>query len=255
MDENNNVVYEPVPVAPQKDFDPSGLNPWQRMNGLCSDSLFLAVCVLYSVNVGCAIFGWLSFSLPVIEILFTIFLWMAYAAAKKNRIFPKDVRRISGTVLALKIVRIVEAAFVVIVGFLLKGLMGFFASESFAKLFMKKKPEIQEYLRIAEPVFSLMGTVFLITMIVCAVIALVLAILGIGSIHKFVKTAYRSAETGTLEIKGRKGACGWLIAFGILYGISALSILFYVTGAVQYGTLCAAYIILSKLINKYYGDV
>lgn len=252
--EENNVIYEPVPTAPQQDFDPSGLNPWQRIRGFCSDGKYLAVCILFSVSVACNIFGWLSFGLPVINILFTIFLWMAYAAAKSNKLQAKEIRRLSGTVMALKIVRIVEAALIVLLGFLLTGLFNFFASDSFANMILKKKSEIQEYLRIAQPLMQIMGTTILITLIITAIITFVLAFLGIGAIHKFVKSAYTSAETGVLEIKSRKTASGWLIAFAVFEGLGALGILFYVTGAVQYGVLCAAFILLSQLIKKYYGD-
>ncbi len=253
--EENNVVYEqPIPEGPQQSFDPSGLNPWQRIQRFCSDGKFLAVCVLYSVSVACSIFGWLSFSLPVIEILFTIFLWMAYAAAKNNKILGKDVKKLSGTVFALEIVRIVDAVVMVGVGFLFNLLFGFFGSENFARMILKSPAEIKRYVQITQPLMELMSLIMMIVVGVCAIIIILMAVLGIGAIHKFVKTAYKSADTGVLEIKSRKTASGWLIAFAIIYGLSALSILFYITGAVQYGSLCAAFILLSQLIKKYYGD-
>ena len=178
-----------------------------------------------------------------------------YGEDKSNAIEPKHVKRISGSTFALMIIRFVGCALVVVIGILFNYLMGYFGSEGFASLFLRKKAEIDRYVAVVKPILSGISAILMIILIVCAVIAFVIAFLGIGAIHKFVKSTYTSAETGVLDIKAAKTTRGWLIAFAVFFGIDAFSCSFYLPTLVQYGCMCAAMILLSKLVKQYYGDI
>ena len=255
MEENNVVVTQQEPQqAPQQNCQ-CGPGPMERINALCKDDKFLAVCILYFTSCICAATGLFTFSIPVVEILLTIFFIMAYVKAKSNAIETKHIKRISGSTFALMIIRFVGCALVVVIGILFNYLMGYFGSEGFASLFLRKKAEIDRYVAVVKPIISGISAILMITLIVCAIIAFVIAFLGIGAIHKFVKSTYTSAETGVLDIKAAKTTRGWLIAFAVFFGIDAFSCSFYLPTLAQYGCMCAAMILLSKLVKQYYGDI
>lgn len=254
MEENNVVFTQEAQEAPQQNIQ-CGPSPMERINALCRDDKFLAVCILYFTSTICAITGLFTFSVPVVETLLTIFFIMAYVKAKSNSIEPKHIKRISGSTLALMIIRFVGCAIVILIGILFNSLMSYFGSEGFANLIFRRKAEIDRYIAVVRPIIMGISSVIMITLIVCAIVAFVLALLGIGSIHKFVKSAYTSAQTGVLDIKASRTARGWLIAFAVFFGIDAFSTSFYLPTLTQYGCMCAAMILLSKLIKQYYGDI
>ena len=260
--ENNPGGPMPVPVnyvQPQPQPQPAGMaygmNPWQRANSLCKDNLFLTVCILFSVNAALSFITIIPFGISVIRILLVIFFWVAFAAARKDRLEAKHVRWISGTCAAKKIVQYVIVALVLAAGIIVMLLANSSAVSALMQEVIMRAPEAARYGGYIVDIISASGVVFLVICIIIALIIFLFAFFGYRSFHLFAKSAYRSMETGNLEIRKRGAAAGWLMAFGIITGLGALASMVFIITLISNGAMCAGYIILSILINRYYGDV
>ena len=256
-------------------------NGTERILGFFQDTLFLVVAICFSVAAGA---GLCKLSIPVIEILFTIFFWLIFVAAKKNNVTGAQVRWLSGTTFAKVILQYVAAGAILILGFV--AMAGFSALGSAVGSYGKA----YGYGSAASSAVGSAGTIILVVCIVAAAITVVLAIFGIRPINKFIRSAYESLNAQNLMLDKVGAAKIWLMIFGILKGISALGSI--VGGAVVSGVLgsamntimaripaaarsfitiptvgfdffgflgnaamAAAYIILSIMIGKFFGDL
>lgn len=218
------------------------------------DNLFLIVCTLMTVSCGLNLY----ISGPnVLTILFTIFLWLTYAKARKDVADANHLRCISGTVYAQYIITNVCAILVIALGVLCAILMG--ALMSSQDVIAALTQELEGLLPAdVTPIVSnlfvsgLSVLVFLVLVFAGAAM-LVFNIFSTRYIHRFAKSVYKSIETGTLELQHANAAYGWLWAFGIFSGISALSALSEtnILGFLANGASCAAPIISAILIKKY----
>lgn len=248
---------QPTYAAPQQVF----LNPvTARFNAVFSDVLFMVVCILVTVSAVFSSFkvtttAWggtsTSFSPDVFGVLFTIFLWMTYTSAKKGNINVKSLRSTSGTTLAMYIVMWV------VVGLLgLAGILLLVSGNALGSEFMDAIPS-EVGGAFAEIIYELginsidaLFTLFAIIMLFIAGIFAVVNIFFYGSLHKFAKSLYTSAQNGFENIQKAKTCSTWLIVVGILNALSSFSGGFagFIAGAAQ----SATYIILFVWIKKYF---
>ena len=94
------VPEEQMYTAPGQNAAESG----SRTFAALGSGLFLALCILVSAS---TLIGCFLGSYSVIGVLFTVFLWMVFAARRSGRIDTARLRCISGTVLAQMIVALV----------------------------------------------------------------------------------------------------------------------------------------------------
>ncbi len=205
----------------------------ERILGFFKDTLFLVVTILFSVY---SVLNILK--LPVIEILFTIFFWIIFAAAKKNAVTSNQVKWVSGTTFAKVIINYVGCGALVVVGIIAMvgtGAVGSALGSSMGKNGMG----------VAAGVGSV-GLVILIVLLVAAAISFFITFLGIRPIQKLVQSCYKSLEIGSLHLEKAGSAKVWLMIFGILKGLGALGSL--ISGAAMQGVMGAAMSSLSRTV-------
>ena len=201
---------------------PISLNPTaDRVHALLTDGLFLAVCVLISASCFFAIVG--GGGLPVIHILFMIFLWLAFSQAKNGFTDSTHIRKISGTVFAVYVIGFIAAGLLALCGVI----------ASIALSAVSKTPDAANQIisnftssfsvdeKILNSVLSVSGiAVFIITAIVVAIMIIV-NIFAYGRIHKFVQSVYRSIDMNSTNFVYVKDAKIWLFILGGLLLVSA----------------------------------
>lgn len=232
------------------------LNPAaNRALAALKDSLFLVVCILVSTA---TLFQVLSFSLPVINILFTIFLWITYAAAQKGVADPNHLRCISGTVYANYIIANVASIILIVTGLLTAAFSG---AAGFAEELVNSFNEvgIDEFEGILDSIpyqfIALIGWIIAIAFIVGGAAALVFNLLGMRKIHRFAKSFYMGIIDPAIAPENPRGVKAWLIFFAVCEGISALSLIgASFMQALSAGCATAATIISAILIGKYFTD-
>ena len=101
---------------------PVSLNPAaDRILPALKDKLFLTMCILFSA--ACVLNMALD-GIPAITILFTVFMWIVYADARKGIVNERHLRNISGTVYASYILGNVVSILFLVVGGLMAFIMG-----------------------------------------------------------------------------------------------------------------------------------
>lgn len=236
---------------PEPQFIPAGI---ERFMAFGKDTLFLVICILYSVNVG---FSLIKLNFPIINILITIFLWLAFVQFKKDVLDPTKIKYISGTVFAKKVINYVISGLLVVAGlFCAVAMTALRSSTAYINILNTLRKYLGASYTVILQWMSAGGIVIFIICVIVAAVTFVLAFLGINSIHKFIQSAYKSMETGVMNVVKAKTASIWLIVFAVFYGLSALGGLLSgnVIGLVVNGSICAAYIIFSIMVRKYFAD-
>lgn len=221
-----------------------------RVLAVIKDGMFLAICILMSAVCALSI---ITGSLPVIEILLTVFLWITYAKGRKDIASDKHLRCVSGCVYANYVVTNVASIIIIVCGFVIALLLGILTTDadlfnSFTIEFGSMYPGL-----VPEALFSAIGWVLGLAFIVIGAIALIFNLLGMKKIHAFVKSVYQSVALQNAEYVNPKAVKNWLIFFGVCSTISALSsISSDFLAATAEGCSTAVIIIAVILINKYF---
>lgn len=239
---------------------PTAVCPTPRILNLIKDDLFLALCILLTVGVGCSL---LYSGLNLVFLLITIFAWLTYAGSKKNIVEHKHIRVISGSVYAtyiinniLAIISAVCGVFYIIAIFI-PALLGNIAPE---ELFNSNSLNTEGYGLMGLIPFTAIALLWALAMvigfilIIFAIVILVLNVAGIKKIHRLIKSIYQSAEVGEENIIGANKVGGWLITFAV---ISILSSIFWISngnifGLITEGCFAAVYLIFYILISRYF---
>ncbi len=249
------------PQQPQPPQQPVGLTLRQLLARLFTEPLFLTMCILESVSVAAAIFLNGIFSLGNIVphvpgVLFVIFLWMLYAQSRKGDADPKSMRYISGTCFAVYIVNWVSAGVLMLSGLLLCAVSG--ALSGFMDTVMDAVLGSVSGINTVLDVFKLTGTALFVVIGIMAlltgVVTMLLNLFGYRNIHRFAQSAYRSAESGVWQPVQLKAAHTWLMVYGILQAIGALSRLSSLSGLLGSGCGAAALIVASLWLRKHFPD-
>lgn len=229
----------------------------EKILNIFKDKLFLVLCILVSVS---TVFSIANSNIPLLLILFTIFLWLIYAKAAKNTVDIKNMRCVSGTVFA-----------VYVINWVLIGLLGFatvigaiitLAIGSTAEFENTINQILSEYdfsvngfdslLALTTGSIMIIAVVAFIIFLVICVIAAIVNIFGMRSLHKFAKSLYISAQIDNFRIEKLNAAKSWLLVFGIGTCISALPCLDDFLAFVTSGCLGVAYILAYILIKKHF---
>ncbi len=223
------------------------------------DNLFMVICILLSAN--CAL-GLMGGQLQILNILMTIFLWMTYSKSRKDIADASHLRKVSGTVFANYVIIYVLAGAVVLLGIGISAVIDMIASspeilEEMLFEFGAMDPEMMEILDELDGIMGFFaagyGSAIMIGCIIAAAIIAVVNAFSMRYIHKFTQSAYKSLQTGNLELKRLGATKGWLITFAVFSGLSAFSDLgIDMLYAFAEGCMCALYIVAVIWIKKYF---
>ncbi len=245
---------QPIQIEPEQAT--ALINPAaERALAALKDGMFLTVCILVSAA---TLFSVLSFALPVINILLTIFLWMTYASSQKGLANPNHLRCVSGTVYANYIVINVASIILIVAGLLMAA---FSRAVGFAEELVNAFN--QTGIDGLDEIFELINYQFI--WVICLVIAIVFIlggglallfnILGMRKIHRFTKSVYEGIALQNTNVEKPRSVKAWLIFFGVCSGISALtSIATGIMTALSTGCMAAAAIISAIMVDKYFID-
>lgn len=243
-----------APVSDNPDTRVSANPVYHQLTGAFSDSLFLLLSILMTAHCGITLLSGSGFN--IISILLTVFLWLVYSSAKNGTIDSSKIRFISGTVYAnyivlfvVSIIMIISSAMLLMSGGILSASAGLITPEEAEELLNEIPYHYTSLLNIHT--FSDLSTfvvIMAIAMGIASIGMLLFTIFGIRRIHRFIKSVYRCLDTGYMSYENANGASGWLIFFGIVAVISALS-----TSAAAFGEAPLTNIASTSLSSALYG--
>ena len=231
----------------------------ERIMSAVQDNLFLAICILMTVYCGCSV---LSFTMPdILNILFTVFLWLAFASGRKGVLPTEHLKCVSGTVYANFIISNVASGIFIVCGIIIPISFGTIATlgQDYIYELMNELGldfNLNLGVDVAQIGIASIGVIFGFVFIVAAALILIFNLLGMKKIHRFVKSAYQSVNSPAPYFENPVGAKNWLMFFSVCSVISSLSALN--SGLLAFvASACAgvAGILGSVLIGKYFTDV
>ena len=238
-------------TTPQETIIPTN-SAADKILRVLQDQLFFVLCILISA---CCAIQLIDSGLNVLTILFTIFLWLTYAQARKGVADAKQLRCISGTVYAQYVLVNVLSILLIVCAAIIGATFGILASDPtiMNELLSTFKEVPIDTNTLAQVLASLSGIVIFIIFAFIGAAMLVVNLFSTRYIHRFAKSVYQSVESGVLELKHAKAAYGWLLAFGIIDGFGFLRTLGSgnLTAILSSGATCAAPIIAAVLIKKH----
>ena len=215
-----------VNTAPHNPFMPT--NPvTEVINRGGKDGIFCTICILVSIS--CL----LSFSgggIPVLPILYTVFLWIFFAKACQGKITDKFIRNISGVIFAEFILNFIVAGLYILLGVLCVAIAG---SVSYSEEFLRgllQSLEGQVSQSDLENIYSALNSgaatfiviVLLIAFIIAGALIILYNLLCIRPVHKTVKTLHISAAAGQFMIYKPRKAANCLLVLGIIFAVFAV---------------------------------
>lgn len=228
--------------------------------------LFMTICILMTVGTALKI---ISGSISVLEILFSIFLWLIYSSARDNNpLYAQRMRLVSGTIFAGYVINWVLFGIIAFCGLILAIAFGVGvgslvpenAFSEFANAFSSSLYDVEVTEELVDTIETVaqfgLSTIILFAAIVMLVAALTVAlfnIFGIRSIHKFSKSLYLCESGATNMLVKPNAAKNWILVFGILEGISVIFSVSNKSALLSCGGGCisAAYIVAFVLLNKH----
>lgn len=241
------------PPQPEFTYEAPTPQPEHKIATALKDKLFLTVCVLVSVCCGLSV---LSGGLPIIRIFLTVYMWVAYTQTKNNTLNPNHIRNISGTVYASYILNNILGVFTIIGGICFSFLITFITSnKEMLDMFYEELETIggsEVVSMFSQYIINFAGLIG-VAIAVIGIIMLVINFIGRKAIHKFVKSIYLNMGMPTEQIQNISKAHVWLIVFGILNAIFALSSenSMLLLSEISFA---AALIITAILVKKYFSE-
>jgi hypothetical protein len=232
------------------------LNPAaDKVSAAITDGLFLVMCILMSAS---CIFGLLVGRIPTLNILFTIFMWLAYAQARKGILDSTHLRSLSGTTFAMYVINYVAAGLVALAGFMIAFVLSVLVQSPVSL------EEVTSLIEIENPVISQFVTNIIIkfggligfVIVIIAVLMIVINILGYNKIHKFAKSVYQSIDMNTIGFQNAKTTKIWLYiiaAYTLVSGVYNMQGTDYESLSYLISDVCTALtaIFAGVLIGKY----
>jgi hypothetical protein len=243
--DNNTQIVEPVSINPAAD----------KILGALKDNLYLVLCIIMSAS---CIFSISADGLPLINILTTVFLWLAYVDARKGIANENHLRSVSGTVYASYVITNVACIILIVCGLLFGVLFSIVASAE--EVIDELQYALSEYNLgeyglnvgdIPKQYVTILGWAVGFVFVFAAVIGLLVNILGMKKIHRFAKSVYQGIIYQNPNFENARAVKNWLVFFAVCSSISTLST---ITSIYAFGTACstAALIIAAILVNKYF---
>ena len=187
------------------------------------DPLFLVVCILQSVA---CVFSLAYGTIPLIGILFTVFLWLAYAQAHKNIADANHLRCVSGTLYAQYILEYVSAGLLLVVGVILAiafTVAGSSISYLWGAVMDALAVQLGAYNSILALLSTVSGSVFFFICAFFATLKVVFNLFTLRYLHRFTKAVYQGIEQDASEIQHVTTAKIVLFILGGLTLVSSLS--------------------------------
>lgn len=219
--------------------------------------LFLVICILISAGCGLGIF---SGNFSVIHVLLTIFSWLAYAKGRNGVADAGHLRCISGTVFASYVIQFILFGLIALCGILVAGLLLILGTNvSWLQWGLEQiDPELVPDIYDASGQIALTVFAFIIAgiFLFIAAFGIIINILGYRKFHKFAQSVYLSVGAEKPVFYKPKTVQGWAIAFGVVYGLSALSALpdFQLFAFLSNASFSAVFIVSSFWINKNFSN-
>ncbi len=216
------------------------------------DPLFLVLCILMSAS---CILSLMASSVPLLNILFTIFLWLTYSQAQKGIADDRHLRCISGTVYAQYIYNYVLAGLLVLLGILFSVLFGSLASnpELIDSILSYIGEFDAETIGVLSTAASLSGGLIMVVCIFAALIIILINVFSLRYIHGFAKSVYQSVQNGSLNLQYTGATKVMMIILTICAGINILSSLENITALASAIVTFGTSLIPVILINKYFS--
>ena len=196
-----------------------------------SDPLFLVMCILLSVSGVFSVFSVFSggtFSLPIINILFVIALWLVFASTKTDGapLSPGGLKLADGTTTAVFVI------YWVIVGLCAVGTIAGFAlaasstTSAYIGNIISQYVFENVYIDFPFAISMAVSAVFIALAVVCVIAAVVMVLINlflIRNLKKFIHSVRVSSDTGVEDIQKARTVSTWLIVLAVFNGISTLS--------------------------------
>ncbi len=235
---------------------------------LFSGNLFLAICILLSISVG-ANFAFTQ-TFDIFGILYMIFGWILYGAARSGELKIKMMRAISGTVFATKILYLV-GAIILFVAAVIMIVAVVLAPENADILFREAMEEAMgevldefseiydmsefegEVISIFDAIIEVGYTALFIGMAVgFAIVGGLFLLMSFAwkAVHKYAKALYISADAGDISSVRSGSVKGWMITLIVFMGFSLLSSGLNIISMIPSGCMLAALIMGYTLIKK-----
>ena len=216
------------------------------------DPLFLVVCILLSVT---CLMSLVAGSVPLIDILITVFLWLTYAQAQKDIADANHLRCVSGALYAKYVINYVIAVLVLVVGVICSVALGAMGG-SMAGIWDEVVGELAQEEAFAIVMAILPSVSGAVIVAVCALVTALVMVINIFTmryLHRFAKSVYCSIEQGTGALKYVKAAKIVLFILGGFAAISSLSSLAdgLFTGFISNISSGGASIIAGLLVHKF----
>ena len=243
VEKENFVPVEPVSLNPAEDVVLPALK----------DNLFLTLCILMSAM--CAL-SFTASGLPLLMVLITIFMWLAYADAKKGFANEKHLQVVSGAVYANYIITNVLSVLIVGVGVLIGVMFKSIINDPDIMLELEllfNELGIGEF-EITQEIANVIGWAMGAFFVVFGILMFVFNVLMVRKIHQFLKSVYMGVMYQNTEFKKPMAVRNWMIFYAVCGGIMVAT---YVTSASFVGILQGACamgigIMASKLVKKYF---
>lgn len=247
-----------TPTAPLYDEQNTRVssNPaFHHLSNAFKDTLFLVFCILMTASCGISLIGGESFD--IINILLTIFSWLAFTSAKSGTLDSSKIKNISGTIYAYYIISYVASIILIICSFMLVlsgGLIYSSVSPAEVEAIAEEVYPRYPFLSYDPTDYADIFMILAIVMGAFSIILLILTIFGTRYIHKFVKSTYQSMDAGCISYEAASAAANWLIAFGVIHILSTFSI--FTLPALSANVLYAtALIVAGVFVNKHFTNI
>jgi hypothetical protein len=188
------------------------------------DPLFLVVCILLSVT---CLMSLMVGSVPLINILITVFLWLTYAQANKDIADANHLRCVSGAVYAQYVISYVVAVLVLVMGVILSVALNAVGG-SMPGLWDEVLGELAQEETFAIVMAMLPSVSGAVIIVLCAIVTIAVIVFNIFTmryLHRFAKSVYRSIEQGTCALEcvnAAKIVLFILGGFAVISGLSSL---------------------------------
>lgn len=236
-----------------KEKEAVSLNPAaDKILSVLRDKKFLVLCIALSADILLSLtFG----GLPLLQILFAIFLWLSFAKGQKGVVHAEHLRCVSGTVYAQYVITNVIGILLAVVGVLSGAVMIVFGDAAeFVDGFSTALNETAQIpVEILGLGIRLLGVLLVAVLVGVSVVMLLINWFAMRKFHRFAKSVYQSVDHNTLDFYEPKAVYNWMMAFTVFSGITSLfgftdGIETVLSGAIMF----VVHLMAALLIKKYF---
>ena len=139
------------------------------------DPLFLVVCILMSVS---CLMSLSAGSVPLINILITVFLWLTYAQSRNDIVDAKHLRCVSGALYAQYVISYVVAGLMLVMGVLFAVGFGIISGSAgnFWDMVLGELAQDESVLLLLELLPSISATIIIIA---CAIVSAIVVVVNV----------------------------------------------------------------------------